>query len=353
MSYKFHHKGTGRQLPDDKTLLVCEVRDGDVLRLQPEITAGRGGCHVARLDEPLSVSSGPKPMSDRIHIAATDEEDRFARFQLISWWDQVKLTQARVLLIGVGALGNEILKNLALLGVCQVFVADLDLVANLQTKAFGPVPCRGLRQAWGRNVAAGAAPARSTRTLRVRPFHGNVVYDLGLGVFRPTSFWVGFDNREARVAINLAAGGGPKDLDRRGHRDGLSGVAACARPGHRTVLRVQPASEVDFRQCRALAGAVPCSHASNGSRQGTHHADDRLGDCRRPVSLPSPRTSSPRRSPYRVGRHQDLSCCAKPSSRSLCAAAIAALISARWTPLPWTRSTAMPEPGRRLRGGLA
>jgi hypothetical protein len=42
MSYKFHHKGTGRQLPDDKTLQICEVRDGDVLRLQPEITAGRG-----------------------------------------------------------------------------------------------------------------------------------------------------------------------------------------------------------------------------------------------------------------------------------------------------------------------
>lgn len=41
MSYKFHHKSSGRQLLDTDTLSSAEVQDGDVLRLQPEITAGR------------------------------------------------------------------------------------------------------------------------------------------------------------------------------------------------------------------------------------------------------------------------------------------------------------------------
>jgi hypothetical protein len=40
MSYKFHHKSSGRQLLDSQTLFTAEVRQGDVLRLQPEITAG-------------------------------------------------------------------------------------------------------------------------------------------------------------------------------------------------------------------------------------------------------------------------------------------------------------------------
>ncbi len=40
MSYKFHHKGSGRQLLDDQTLVSAGVRDGDVVRLYPEITAG-------------------------------------------------------------------------------------------------------------------------------------------------------------------------------------------------------------------------------------------------------------------------------------------------------------------------
>ena len=40
MSYKFHHKRTGRQLLDNDTLAAAEVQEGDILRLQPEITAG-------------------------------------------------------------------------------------------------------------------------------------------------------------------------------------------------------------------------------------------------------------------------------------------------------------------------
>ena len=41
MSYKFHHKASGMQLLDDETFAQAGVRDGDILRIQPEITAGR------------------------------------------------------------------------------------------------------------------------------------------------------------------------------------------------------------------------------------------------------------------------------------------------------------------------
>ncbi len=41
MSYKFQHRPTGRQLLDTETLASAGVRDGDIVRLQPEITAGR------------------------------------------------------------------------------------------------------------------------------------------------------------------------------------------------------------------------------------------------------------------------------------------------------------------------
>ncbi|MCX7013718.1 MAG: EsaB/YukD family protein [Candidatus Sumerlaeota bacterium] len=42
MSYKFHHKASGRQLQDEETLAAGGVKDGDVLRIVPEITAGQG-----------------------------------------------------------------------------------------------------------------------------------------------------------------------------------------------------------------------------------------------------------------------------------------------------------------------
>jgi hypothetical protein len=41
MSYKLHHKRTGQQLLESQTLSEARVMDGDDLRLQPEITAGR------------------------------------------------------------------------------------------------------------------------------------------------------------------------------------------------------------------------------------------------------------------------------------------------------------------------
>jgi len=41
MSYKLHHRRLGLQLLDNQTLVQAGVADGDELRLQPEITAGR------------------------------------------------------------------------------------------------------------------------------------------------------------------------------------------------------------------------------------------------------------------------------------------------------------------------
>jgi hypothetical protein len=52
MSYKFHHKASGRQLLDDQTLASADVHNWDVLRLQPEITAGAraGGGRLSAVD---------------------------------------------------------------------------------------------------------------------------------------------------------------------------------------------------------------------------------------------------------------------------------------------------------------
>jgi hypothetical protein len=41
ISYKFQQRSTGKQLLDEHTLRQEGIKSGDVLRLQPEITAGR------------------------------------------------------------------------------------------------------------------------------------------------------------------------------------------------------------------------------------------------------------------------------------------------------------------------
>jgi molybdopterin/thiamine biosynthesis adenylyltransferase len=169
-------------------------------------------------------------VSDAIRIdgAITEEEHRFARFRLIGWWDQERLARARVVVIGAGALGNEILKNLALLGLKNVFVADRDRVENSNLSRsilFRERDC-------GRPKAVVAAERAGEiyPDIRVQPFTGNVVYDLGQGIYRWADVILGgLDNREARVAVNLAvARAGKVWID--GAIERLEGVARVFDP---------------------------------------------------------------------------------------------------------------------------
>jgi adenylyltransferase/sulfurtransferase len=136
--------------------------------------------------------------------ARAAEEDRFHRFKLIGWWDQKKLAAARVLVIGAGALGNEIVKNLALLGVGNVLIADLDRIENSNLSR--SVLYRAADNGQYKATVAARSAKEIYPDINAHAFNGNVVYDLGLGVFRWADVIIaGLDNREARLAINRAA----------------------------------------------------------------------------------------------------------------------------------------------------
>lgn len=141
-------------------------------------------------------------MADPIlKITPPDENDRFARFRLIGWWDQQKLRNARVLVIGAGALGNEIIKNLALLGVGNIFIADKDTIenSNLSRSVLYRADDAGKPKA---QVAAEAARAIYPDS-NIHYFNGDIIHDLGMGVYRWADVVLGgLDNREARLSIN-------------------------------------------------------------------------------------------------------------------------------------------------------
>jgi adenylyltransferase/sulfurtransferase len=145
----------------------------------------------------------PDPIRVSLDDAGNADDDRFGRFRLIGWWDQGRLAEAKVLVIGAGALGNEIIKNLALLGVGNVLIADMDRIenSNLSRSALYRASDNGKLKA---NVAARAAKDLYPGG-NYHAFNGNVVYDLGMGVFRWADVVIGgLDNREARLAINRA-----------------------------------------------------------------------------------------------------------------------------------------------------
>ena len=165
-----------------------------------------------------------------ITIASQDiREDRYSRLRLIPWWDQNKIAAAKVLVVGAGALGNEILKNLALLGFRNVVIVDLDRIeeSNLSRAVLFRASDVGKYKAV---AAAGGFEALSAGA-QARAIVGNIVHGCGLGLFGWADLILaGLDNREARLWINRSAWKMNRSwID--GAIEGINGVARVFLPG--------------------------------------------------------------------------------------------------------------------------
>ncbi|MDO6433090.1 ThiF family adenylyltransferase [Flavitalea sp. BT771] len=139
--------------------------------------------------------------------------DRFDRQTRIRGWDQGCLQRATVMVIGAGALGNEIVKNLALMGIGNLLVVDFDKVepSNLSRTALFSVSDIGQYKA---ERLAGAAK-KLYPSIRSRYINGDVLFDLGLGFYRNVDLVIGgLDNLAARShAGTYAALAGKPYLD--------------------------------------------------------------------------------------------------------------------------------------------
>jgi adenylyltransferase/sulfurtransferase len=138
-------------------------------------------------------------------IVITDpDSDRYHTFGYISWWQQEVVRNATILVVGAGALGNEVLKNLALMGIGNLLIADFDTIedSNLSRSVLFREGDRGRRKV---DVAAQRVKELNS-DVKVKTWHGNINYEMGLGVFRHVDAIIGcLDNREARLSINRSS----------------------------------------------------------------------------------------------------------------------------------------------------
>jgi molybdopterin/thiamine biosynthesis adenylyltransferase len=130
-----------------------------------------------------------------------DEEGRYHRQSLITWWDQQRLSAAKVLVVGAGALGNELVKNLALTGVGTIVVLDMDRVenSNLSRCVLFREGDEGAEKATV--VARRAAELNSE--VRLIPVVGDARLVVSPGLASHFDVILGgLDNREARLHVN-------------------------------------------------------------------------------------------------------------------------------------------------------
>jgi adenylyltransferase/sulfurtransferase len=128
-------------------------------------------------------------------------ETRYNRQELIPNWNQALLQKRRVLVVGGGTLGNEIIKNLVLMGLGEITVIDNEDVATVNLN----------RSVLFRHEDIGKPKAeviaQRSRELNpdceIIPLIKDVVYDVGILEFGEYACVIlAVDNNKARMHVN-------------------------------------------------------------------------------------------------------------------------------------------------------
>lgn len=152
-------------------------------------------------------------------------------FTLLSWFKKEKVKNARVLVAGAGALGNEVVKNLALFGVGHIYVCDFDQIeiSNL-TRSVLFREEDAYNHAYKADIVAKRAKEINPQ-IEVTPIVGNLFSEVGFGLYNAVDVVIGcLDSRIARYQLNrLSMRAGKTWID--GSIENLTGVVKVYTPG--------------------------------------------------------------------------------------------------------------------------
>lgn len=152
-------------------------------------------------------------------------------YTLLSWFKKEKVKNARVLVAGCGALGNEVVKNLALFGIGHIYVVDFDKIelSNL-TRSVLFREADAYSHAYKADIVAARAREINPQ-IEVTPIVGNLFSEVGFGIYRSVDVIIGcLDSRIARYQLNrLAMRAGKSWID--GSIENLTGAVKVYTPG--------------------------------------------------------------------------------------------------------------------------
>jgi molybdopterin/thiamine biosynthesis adenylyltransferase len=167
-------------------------------------------------------------MEGPLRVGSIDD-DLLDRSRRVGWLDLGSIARSRVLMVGAGALGNEVAKNLALSGFKDITIVDMDHVvgSNLNRCLFFSREDVGSRTSKVDAIARGilgVSPDAKPVPIRER------IEDLPVTVFKEHDLVFGcLDNIQARIHVNAHSyHAGKAFID--GGMEGFVGKVMVARP---------------------------------------------------------------------------------------------------------------------------
>ncbi len=127
-------------------------------------------------------------------------------YSLLSWFNAERVRNSKVMVVGAGALGNEVLKNLALFGIGNILIVDFDIIelSNLSRSVlFRENDAKDKR--FKAEVAAERLKEINPQ-INFMAVNGDITSDVGLGLIREMDVIIGcLDSRLARYVVNQHA----------------------------------------------------------------------------------------------------------------------------------------------------
>ena len=175
----------------------------------------------------------------------------------LSWFKQKKVSSAHVMVVGCGALGNEVIKNLALFGVGNLVLVDFDEVeySNL-TRSILFTQEDALKHRYKVDTAAESVK-KINPNINVTTIVGDIATSVGLGLIRKMNVVVGcLDNRWSRYTLNrLCMRAGVPWVD--GGINALEGIAKVFIPGKNCyACTLEPSALEDLKRSTSCAVAI-------------------------------------------------------------------------------------------------
>jgi adenylyltransferase/sulfurtransferase len=183
-------------------------------------------------------------------------KDRYHALAISSAWDINRIRSARALVIGAGALGNEVSKNLAMMGVNLIMLVDRDTVemANLSRSIF----FRERDHGRPKTEVVSQGIKELNPEVRTLTFTGDLDSLLGLGLIRRADMIFScLDSRIARRSVNRLCGKvGKAWVD--GAMEDLLGDVAVYGPGDGPcyecgLSQAEKAAIAEVASCRGIA----------------------------------------------------------------------------------------------------
>ena len=124
-------------------------------------------------------------------------------FDLLSWYQMDRVKNAKVMVVGAGALGNEVLKNLALFGVGTIFIVDFDTIEYTNLTRSVLFREEDADKGYFKAEVAARKIREINPNIKVHAIVGRLDSDVGFGIYRNMDVVIGcLDSRLARLQLN-------------------------------------------------------------------------------------------------------------------------------------------------------